>query len=118
MVITVNNNISNFKDISNSTLNDNNNPYTNINNTTSIINDENSTCTLLIRPFSTQELNISDTTKLRFSTGVNYDIIPIMSVSTFIREWMSVHSIMNHKLMPLTPYILKSAPVVSAIRLE
>jgi hypothetical protein len=41
-------------------------------------------------------------------------IIPLTSISTFVREWTAINSIYNHVLMPLTPYILKAAPTVSA----
>jgi hypothetical protein len=44
--------------------------------------------------------------------------IPVMSLSTFIREWSSLHSIKSFRLMPLAPYLLKAAPVVSSIHLK
>ena len=42
----------------------------------------------------------------------------VTNLSTFFREWTALHSIKSHKLMPLTPYILKAAPVVSAAQLR
>jgi hypothetical protein len=39
--------------------------------------------------------------------------VPVMSLSTFTREWVALHSVHSHFLMPLTPYILKASPVVS-----
>ncbi len=45
-------------------------------------------------------------------------IIPLTSISTFVREWTAINSIYNHVLMPLTPYILKAAPTVSASFLD
>jgi hypothetical protein len=43
--------------------------------------------------------------------------IPLMGLSTFTREWVALHSIHSHMLMPLAPYILSATPVVSAERL-
>ena len=45
-------------------------------------------------------------------------IIPLTSISTFVREWTAINSIYNHVLMPLTPYILKASPTVSASFLD
>ena len=44
-------------------------------------------------------------------------LIPVMNLATFTREWAALHSIRSHRLLPLTPYILKAAPVVSVARL-
>jgi hypothetical protein len=44
--------------------------------------------------------------------------IPLIGLSTHMREWTALHSIVSHQVMPLTPYILKAAPVVSAHRLS
>jgi hypothetical protein len=44
--------------------------------------------------------------------------IPLIGLSTHMREWIALHSIVSHQVMPLTPYILKAAPVVSAHRLS
>lgn len=44
-------------------------------------------------------------------------VIPIMNLSTFFREWTALHSIRDHRLMPLAPYLLKASPAVSQARL-
>ncbi len=49
---------------------------------------------------------------------LTWTCIPLMGLSTQMREWTALHSIVSHHLMPLTPYILKAAPVVSAQRLR
>ena len=56
--------------------------------------------------------------KLPFTIGKQYSILPLFNLSTSIREWSALHSIRDHRLVPLTPYLLKAAPVVSANRLE
>lgn len=43
-----------------------------------------------------------------------WQCVPVMSLSTFMREWIALQSISSHKLMPLAPYILKGSPVVSS----
>jgi hypothetical protein len=49
---------------------------------------------------------------------VTWTCIPLVGLSTHIREWTALHSVVSHHLMPLTPYILKASPVVSAHRLS
>jgi hypothetical protein len=44
--------------------------------------------------------------------------VPVMGMSTFIREWTALHSMHNHNLIPLAPYLLKASPVVSATHLR
>jgi len=39
--------------------------------------------------------------------------IKVTSLTTYIREWIALHSIKNTTLCPLTPYILKGSPVIS-----
>lgn len=51
-------------------------------------------------------------------TEVTWTCIPLIGLSTHTREWTALHSIVSHNLMPLTPYILKAAPVVSAHKLS
>lgn len=46
-----------------------------------------------------------------------WKVIPIMNISTFLREWIALHSIRDHRLMPLAPYLLKASPVVSQAHL-
>jgi hypothetical protein len=43
-----------------------------------------------------------------------WQCVPVMGLSTFIREWLALKSITSHKLMPLAPYLLKGSPVVSS----
>jgi hypothetical protein len=45
-------------------------------------------------------------------------VVPIMSLTSFLREWSAVMSIRNHRLMPLAPYLLKASPVVSSQHLR
>lgn len=40
-------------------------------------------------------------------------IIPIMNLSTFLREWTALHSIHNATLVPLAPYLMSGSPVCS-----
>jgi hypothetical protein len=49
---------------------------------------------------------------------LTWTCIPLIGLSTNIREWTALHSVVSHQLMPLTPYILKASPVVSAHRLS
>lgn len=44
--------------------------------------------------------------------------VPVMGLSTFLREWSALMSIRNHRLMPLAPYLLKGSPVVSSQHLR
>jgi hypothetical protein len=44
--------------------------------------------------------------------------VPVMSLTTFLREWSALMSIRNHHLMPLAPYLLKGSPVVSSQHLR
>ena len=55
---------------------------------------------------------------LNVNAGSEVQVLPLMSLSTFSREWAALHSTRDHRLMPLTPYILKASPVISASRLE
>ena len=41
-----------------------------------------------------------------------------ISVIIFFREWVALHSMHSHRLMPLAPYILKASPVVSSSHLS
>lgn len=52
------------------------------------------------------------------STSEPWTVVPVMGLSTYLREWAAVHSVQCHRLMPLSPYILKAAPVVSSGRLS
>ena len=45
--------------------------------------------------------------------GQDYCLVALTSLSTFIREWTAVQSIHSAELMPLAPYLLKAAPVIS-----
>ena len=47
-----------------------------------------------------------------------YTCIKISPLSTHIREWTAVNSIQSSNLMPLAPYIMKAAPVVSVNKLK
>jgi hypothetical protein len=40
--------------------------------------------------------------------------IPLMSLTSFVREWTAVFSIQQHSLIPLAPYLLRGTPVVSS----
>ena len=44
--------------------------------------------------------------------------VPVMGLSTFLREWSALMSIRSHRLMPLAPYLLKGSPVVSSQHLR
>lgn len=44
--------------------------------------------------------------------------VPVMSLTTHLREWSAILSIRNHHLMPLAPYLLKGSPVVSSQHLR
>eukprot|EP01034_Spumella_vulgaris_P022409 gene22409-28533_t len=44
--------------------------------------------------------------------------VPVMGLSTFIREWLALQSMASQKLMPLAPYLLKGSPVVSSTYLS
>lgn len=44
--------------------------------------------------------------------------VPVMGLSSFLREWSALMSIRNHRLMPLAPYLLKASPVVSSQHLR
>lgn len=57
-------------------------------------------------------------TYISVKPGSKFLIATLMNLSTFMREWSALHSCRDHRLMPLTPYILKASPVISAIRLE
>lgn len=41
-------------------------------------------------------------------------VVPVMGLTSFLREWSALMSIRNHRLMPLAPYLLKASPVVSS----
>ncbi len=45
-------------------------------------------------------------------------VVPVMSLTSFLREWSALMSIRNHRLMPLAPYLLKGSPVVSSQHLR
>lgn len=46
--------------------------------------------------------------------GESWRIIPFLSLSTFFREYVALHGISSSQVaMPLSPYILKTTPVVS-----
>ena len=42
----------------------------------------------------------------------------IFGIIYFFREWVALHSMHSHRLMPLAPYILKASPVVSSSHLS
>lgn len=107
VVLSVNNSVSSYKTASGDSSQVNKN----------LSYDDSSTCTLLVLQPSTQQLKDYNN-KLRVISDGCYDVMSLTSLSTFTREWVALHSIVNHKLMPLTPYILKSSPVISASRLE
>jgi hypothetical protein len=44
--------------------------------------------------------------------------VPFVSLTTNTREWKALHSIRSHSLLPLVPYLLQAAPIVSASRLQ
>jgi hypothetical protein len=44
--------------------------------------------------------------------------VPVMGLTSFLREWSALMSIRNHRLMPLAPYLLKGSPVVSSQHLR
>lgn len=54
-------------------------------------------------------INVSGTVK----SGHEYLLVTLTSLSTFMREWVAVQSIKSAALMPLAPYLLKAAPVIS-----
>jgi hypothetical protein len=49
---------------------------------------------------------------------VTWVCIPLLGLSTHIREWNALSSMASHTLMPLAPYILKGAPVASSQHLK
>lgn len=51
-------------------------------------------------------------------TSRTWYILPLMNLCTFLREWQALHSIRDHRLMPLAPYLLKASPVVSQAHLQ
>jgi hypothetical protein len=42
-------------------------------------------------------------------------VIPIMNLSTFLREWTALHSVTNATLLPLAPYLMNGSPVCSPL---
>ncbi len=50
--------------------------------------------------------------------GKMLDCIPLMNISTFLREWNALHSISNYSLFPLTPYLLQASPAISVSRIK
>jgi hypothetical protein len=44
--------------------------------------------------------------------------VPVMGLTTFLREWSALLSIRSCHLMPLAPYLLKASPVVSSQHLR
>ena len=48
------------------------------------------------------------------SSRASWVCIPLVSLSSFLREWAAVQSMHHSQLMPLAPYILKASPVVSS----
>ena len=48
----------------------------------------------------------------------DYCLVALTSLSTFIREWTAVQSIHSAELMPLAPYLLKAAPVISIAKMR
>ena len=48
----------------------------------------------------------------------DYTLVALTSLSTFIREWTAVQSIHSAELMPLAPYLLKAAPVISIAKMR
>ena len=44
--------------------------------------------------------------------------VPVMSLTTFLREWSALMSIRSNRLMPLAPYLMKASPVVSSQHLR
>ena len=55
---------------------------------------------------------------LRIREEASYSVLPLVSLTTFTREWAALQSVTNQNLMLLTPYLLKASPVISATRLE
>ena len=47
-----------------------------------------------------------------------YSLVTLTSLSTFMREWVAVQSIKSAALMPLAPYLLKAAPVISVVNMR
>jgi hypothetical protein len=50
--------------------------------------------------------------------GPAYCVAPLVSLVTHAREWAALVSVSDPRLVPLTPYLLKGAPVASASALE
>lgn len=49
--------------------------------------------------------------------GVLFHVVPLMSLSTFIREWEAIQCMKLPELMPLSSYIRNGTPIVSALLL-
>lgn len=47
-----------------------------------------------------------------------WHVVPLLSLMTSAREWAALQSIRYEQLMPLGPYLLNAAPVVSAMALS
>ena len=47
-------------------------------------------------------------------TDITWTCVPLLGLSTLMREWVALQSIKSHRLMPLAPYITLASPVVSS----
>ena len=58
-----------------------------------------------------------DTNNHQKPLKLSFLCIPLMNLSTCLREWHALHSIHSHYLMPLAPHLLKASPVISLTQL-